>query len=214
MEDDGDEFEDDEDNSHERAASPLAGKSKARVSEIRTRVPRGPDHAPLPSDSSDAATETETESQADTFDDEDEDEDEPDDSDEAYDDDDGDDASEAHAEPPALPTPKRAPRPSPALATSRTAPPLLDQAPSPIFERDVRARASGPGPSKLSGLAHELGTLRLSEPAPRVNAPEELDTDEDSMILRPAKKGLAKKKKCARLAVPFVCLSGGRLADG
>jgi hypothetical protein len=80
---------------------------------------------------------------------------------------------------------------------SRNNIPPLDQAPSPIFERDVKAGKVRP--SKVSALADELDGLSLSADREKERTEQHVDPDseEDSMILPPkgtTKKGQTKKR--------------------
>ncbi|KAI0032497.1 P-loop containing nucleoside triphosphate hydrolase protein [Vararia minispora EC-137] len=220
-----DEDANDDDESHvpSRSSSPLAnkGRGKSRISEIRIAVPSGPAHCVLPTDESEAetatATETETEPDSQVDEDEETDEDDGDYREES------DESDEYEPEPPVQPTPKAKKRPSPALnrfnpSATRGLPPL-EQAPSPIFERDVRG-SFGAGEresfgkntkkpsSKISALASDLNALRIASSSK--DGSEEWDMSEDDSMVLPSKKaakkaGPAKRKKYVSSSSGYGC---------
>ncbi|KAI0052900.1 kinesin-domain-containing protein [Auriscalpium vulgare] len=167
-----DEDDDDEDTNDERMSSvrsesmsPLAGKGKrapnktrmlSAVSEIRTPVAPGPQHSYLPSESSDgetADTATETESRmsedADDGDGEDDeskvDEESQNGEDEATEIEEEESSDGEWAPEEMQATPLKAKQP-PRIAPAQT---FLTEAPSPIFEEDVKAKHQLPPPSPL-----------------------------------------------------------------
>jgi len=125
--------------------------------------------------------------------------------------DDGDESAMAESESPDewLPASSHAP----STAIIRNAPmPHLEQAPSPIFEQDVKARRAQARPSSkkmsVSELAHELGGLDLANASEKTSRPAsrptrrstrvpatEPEEDEDSIIVVQNVKGEGQKKK-------------------
>jgi hypothetical protein len=177
-----------------QATSPLAGRGKTLAKDIRVTVPAGPGHT---------ARQTVTEKVDRTSSPLD-----AQDGEEGFDetDDEGSDIAKDEWLPASS-------RPWSTTAISQNGPlPYLQQAPSPVFEKDVKAghtQARRSNKMSVSELAHDLGELNLAskktqQPAARptrtrqsktVSATEE-DGDEDSIIVvQNTKGGEGQKKK-------------------
>ncbi|KAI0274873.1 P-loop containing nucleoside triphosphate hydrolase protein [Gloeopeniophorella convolvens] len=181
------------------AVSPLAGRSKTQTKQIRVPAAAGPSHSQSPSDDNEA---TETDSQDSLPPDiGDDDDDETDEEAAPVDSDDWIPASD---------------RPSTTLSHMASASlPHLNQAPYPIFEKDVKAGRTQARPSSkkmsVSELTRDMEDLGLKKektpprrsirgtqrPA-KVPAIDE-DDDEEAIIVPNAKSGDGQKKKKKQL---------------
>ena len=186
---------------HSQTTSPLAGRSKSLAKDIRVKVPTGPGHSasqtvtkkvertssPLAEDGEEGSDETEDEGE-----------------------DEGSDIAKTESDD-WLPASSR-------LLSTTAIPqngplPYLQQAPSPVFERDVkagRAHARRSNKTSVSELAHDLGELNLAasenphQPAARptrtrqsntVPTTEENGDDDSIIVVQNAKGGEGQKKK-------------------